>query len=132
MRILGRIVFLGIMLAALVLPLAAQSNRPIFIYIAENSGVGGTVGVFKVDSVTGALSPVQGSPFQAGVSTAGLAVDSTGRFVYVTDGGSNVRGYSVNATTGVLTPLPGSPYPAGGSTGPDPQIPIHQRRNPSP
>jgi 6-phosphogluconolactonase len=109
----GRIVFLGIFLAALVSPLAAQANRPIYLYATNySSGGPGTVSAFKVDLATGVLSPVRGSPFPAGSGPSGVVVDPTGRLVYVTNSGSNdIWGYSVDAATGVLTPLPGSPYP---------------------
>ena len=45
-------------------------------------------------------------------------MDSTGRFLYVTNNGSaNVSGYTVNPGTGALTAVRGSPFAAG--TGPE-------------
>jgi 6-phosphogluconolactonase len=46
----------------------------------------------------GALTPVSGSPYQAGVKPSALATDPTSRFVYVTDFASNeLIGYTVLA-----------------------------------
>lgn len=60
----------------------------------------------------GALTPLSGSPFVAGVKPSAIASDATSAHVYVTDFSSaNVRGYSVSS--GNLTPLGGSPFPAG-------------------
>jgi len=43
-----------------------------------------------------------------------VAVDPTGKFVYVANEGStNVSGYTLNATTGALTAISGSPFAAG-------------------
>jgi len=47
----------------------------------------------------GALTPVSGSPFQAGVKPSALVADPVSRFVYVTDFASNqLIGYSVLST----------------------------------
>jgi hypothetical protein len=49
-----------------------------------------------------------------------VAVDPTGKFVYVTNpdyttsGGDNVSAYTINAASGALTPVKGSPFSAGG------------------
>ena len=85
------------------------------VYVtAYDSSVTPNVGYvfgFSVGS-SGALSPLSGSPFAAGVKPSAIASDATSAYVYVTDFNSaNVRGYAVN--TGNLTPLSGSPFPAG-------------------
>src|ERR1700685_3568105 len=50
----------------------------------------------------GALTPVSGSPFQAGVKPSALASDPVSRFVYVTDFASNqLIGYHVLSTDGL-------------------------------
>ena len=75
----------------------------------------------SIDTSTGALSPVPGSPFAAGGSAPGpLAMDPTGKFLYC--GNSNtgfndatVSAFTVDASTGGLTPISGSPYSTGGS-----------------
>jgi 6-phosphogluconolactonase (cycloisomerase 2 family) len=43
-----------------------------------------------------------------------LAIDPTGKFVYVANGMSNdVSAYRLNAASGALTPVAGSPFAAG-------------------
>jgi 6-phosphogluconolactonase len=91
-----------------------------FAYVANlNSNVPGfgAVSAFSISS-NGALTPVPGSPFQAGLDPESLAVDPLGKFAYVANLNSNVPGsgtvsaFSIGAN-GALTPVPGSPFPAG-------------------
>ncbi len=61
----------------------------------------------------GALSPVAGSPWQAGVKPSAVTSDPTGRFVYVTDFASNdLIGYSV-LSSHVLNFLINGPFKTG-------------------
>jgi 6-phosphogluconolactonase len=76
-----------------------------FAYVAASGGIWG----YTISAVTGALTPITGSPFGPG----GLvAVDPAGKFAYVATFGS-IWGYTINATTGALTPIAGSPFAAG-------------------
>ena len=97
-------------------PLAAQTTRPIFLFSMEAKGVPtGTIHVFSVNSSTGAITEVPGSPFNAGLIPEQLVVDPTGRFVYVANEQSeDITAFSVDPSTGALTELPGSPFPIGG------------------
>ena len=115
MRTLIAAAVLSLFLAAFCSPLAPQSVRPIYLFSLEDSGVDhGPLHVFSVNSSSGALSEVSGSPFSVGLSPCCIAVDPTGRFVYVANSNSNdINAYSVSASTGTLTPLPGSPYLTG-------------------
>jgi 6-phosphogluconolactonase len=64
----------------------------------------------------GSLVPVPGSPFKVatGSDPQSLAVDSSGKFLYVTLAkAGKVAGFAINANTGALTPVPSSPFPAG-------------------
>lgn len=95
-----------------------------YVYVtAYDSSVTPTVGYvfgFSVDT-SGALTPLSGSPFAAGVKptaiTSGSLTSSSGTFVYVTDfANNNVLGYSVStatATAGNLISLAGSPFRSG-------------------
>jgi 6-phosphogluconolactonase (cycloisomerase 2 family) len=106
-----------LILTAVSSPLAAQASRPTFLFLLEGKGVPtGTIHVFRVDSSTGAITEVAGSPFNAGLIPNQLVVDPTGRFVYVTNQQSeDITAFSVDASTGALTELPGSPFPIGGA-----------------
>ncbi len=94
-------------------PLAAQTAQPIFLFSLEGNGAG-AVHVFGVNTSTGALTEVPGSPFNAGLMPEQLVVDPTGRFVYVANEHSeDITGFSVDASTGSLTELSGSAFTIG-------------------
>jgi 6-phosphogluconolactonase len=109
-------------------PFAAESNiKSIavdptgkFAYAGIQSGFSysgvPTIFAYVIDRRSGALKPVQGSPFSAGASSTGLAVDSTGRYLYSVDGLAHtgyVFGFDINPNNGALTPIEGSPFSAG-------------------
>jgi hypothetical protein len=71
---------------------------------------GGRVAVFSINSATGVLTPISGSPFAAAASPVSLAVNSAGTFAYGADGWGSVSGFSIDATSGALTDVPGSPF----------------------
>jgi 6-phosphogluconolactonase (cycloisomerase 2 family) len=80
----------------------------------------GNVSAYSIDVKSGALTPVQGSPFEAGSGPGGVAVDPTGKFAYVTDtyydsGSGSVSAYTINAATGALQQVTGSPFASGTS-----------------
>ncbi len=64
-----------------------------------------TISAFIIDTSTGYLTEVSGSPFAStGLAPIALTVDPNGTYLYVADNQSNaVSVYSINATTGVLT-----------------------------
>jgi hypothetical protein len=63
----------------------------------------------------GALTPVPGSPFTAGLFPVGITILPNGRFVYASGGDATgeLTAFGVGAA-GTLRPLPGSPFPTGG------------------
>ena len=75
---------------------------------------------FAVDSSTGALAPLSGSPFLVPVNAdfAGFAMHPSGKFLYASTGiaANGILAWSVDAATGSLTVLPGSPFEAGVAT----------------
>jgi DNA-binding beta-propeller fold protein YncE len=78
---------------------------------------GNTVSAYTIDSSSGALSAVSGSPFLAGKKPHDIAIDPRGKFLYVTNNaGNNLSAYTINSSTGALTAVGGSPFAAG--TGP--------------
>ena len=76
---------------------------------------------FKIDSATGALTAVPGSPFTPAVGTnipSNVAFDPSGRFAYLADVGgaqnpstNTISAYSIDAATGVPTFI--ASYPTG-------------------
>ena len=81
--------------------------------IADISDQSGNVSAYVVNATTGALTPVPGSPFAAGLQTFAVAIHPSSRFAYVANALSNdVSAYSIDAATGALTPIAGSPFAA--------------------
>jgi 6-phosphogluconolactonase (cycloisomerase 2 family) len=95
----------------------AVSPNGRFAYVAISSDAGiGAVSAYTINATTGALTPVPGSPFAAGLAPTSVAVSPNGRFAYVTNSdftANDVSAYTINASTGALTPVPGSPFAAG-------------------
>jgi 6-phosphogluconolactonase (cycloisomerase 2 family) len=82
-----------------------------FLYTANDQSIS-----FFAIGADGSLSQV-GSNLVTPVPTFNpqlLALDPTGRFLYVTGSGTEgVLGYSINSSTGALTIIPGGPFAAG-------------------
>ena len=116
MRTFGIAILSGFVFVVLCAPLAAQSNRPIYLFSLEINGAGSPpLHVFLVNPTTGALSEVSNSPFATGLGSCCIVVDPTGRFVYVANSNSkDITAYSVDASTGNLTRVPSSPFTTGG------------------
>jgi 6-phosphogluconolactonase len=84
-----------------------------FVYVTLSAT--NNIAAFSVDSATGTLTPVPGSPFAAGNSPAAFGL--SGNFLYaVNSGDGTVSGYGIDPSGGALTPLPGSPFGSGGGT----------------
>lgn len=82
-----------------------------FVYVASESG---TVSAYRIDQTTGALTAVEGSPFQAGIFPVDVKVHPSGQFVYVVNSGDGtVSAYKLIQGTGALVEVPGSPFQAG-------------------
>jgi 6-phosphogluconolactonase (cycloisomerase 2 family) len=116
----GRRLWLGILLG--VTCWGCASEPPRFVYAISGSAAA----AYRIDTKTGALAPVPGSPFPvAGSAFGGAAITPSGRFLYIAHRGAGPRGagtpaapgsvsaYAISAT-GALTPVPGSPFPAEG------------------
>jgi 6-phosphogluconolactonase (cycloisomerase 2 family) len=82
--------------------------------LVTNSGLPGSISVFAIDSSTGALTAIAGSPFYANDSPSEIVMPPAGNLVYVSNPSSGmVTGFTFNASTGVLTQVPGSPFFSG-------------------
>jgi 6-phosphogluconolactonase (cycloisomerase 2 family) len=71
------------------------------LYIKNDGGTGtGSLAAFSIDSATGALSPLSGSPFPLGASATGIAgLDPAGRFLYVANQGTCTVANGCNPST---------------------------------
>jgi 6-phosphogluconolactonase len=95
-----------------------------FAYVTNLDSYTGVAGVsgYAINAANGALTQVNGSPFQASFGPLGVAVDPTGKFAYVTNIGLGTSGnpgsisaYRVKVVSGALTQVKGSPFAAGTS-----------------
>ena len=90
-----------------------------FAYVANSCVSGndcsvGSVSAYTINSSSGALRAVAGSPFAAGSGPDSVTVDPSGRFAYVANSGDNtVSAYDINSSTGALSAVSGSPFAAG-------------------
>jgi 6-phosphogluconolactonase (cycloisomerase 2 family) len=80
-----------------------------FVYVANSFG--NTVSGWTINSTSGALTAIPGSPFGGTTfsntaTVAALAIDPSGQFLYGTDSTNNdVVAFAINPTTGALTAL---------------------------
>jgi 6-phosphogluconolactonase len=78
-----------------------------FLFGLSGASSGSVISAFTIGS-DGTLTPVSGSPFAAVPSdiSGGLAVDPSGKFLYVAGGNAAfILGLSIDGTTGAVTPL---------------------------
>jgi 6-phosphogluconolactonase len=111
-------------LTASAAPVVHDDNQPLslvinpagkFLFTSNHSDPSGRgFSVFSIDSATGALSEIQGSPFTFGqnVGPAGVVLNGDGSVLYAALNAGQVAALNVNSTTGALSALPGSPFPA--------------------
>jgi 6-phosphogluconolactonase len=64
---------------------------------------------FAADGATGALSPVPGNPFFAGMNPSAVAIEPAGKFAYVTNqAAASVSSFAIDAATGALSSTGGA------------------------
>jgi 6-phosphogluconolactonase (cycloisomerase 2 family) len=93
-------------------PGASSDNQAIDVALDPGGGhlyasaQAGTVTAYSIDTTTGVFGSVPGSPFAAGTLPYALAVDPTGRFVYVgNDDAQQVSVFSIAPGNGALQPV---------------------------
>ena len=75
------------------------------------------IGVYRLDSGTGVLAQVPGSPFRAvGRSPFFIAFHPSGRYVYIASRFDGILAFAFDQNSGALTPVDGMPYPSGKRT----------------
>ncbi len=90
-----------------------------FLYIAMAGATGtGTQLVGQIiNTTTGGLSPIPGSPFTVGNEPTQVAIDPAGKFLFASNLADNtVSVFTINTNSGALTPVASSPF----MTGPNP------------
>jgi 6-phosphogluconolactonase (cycloisomerase 2 family) len=78
----------------------SASGRNAYVAVPQ----GNAIAAFRVNSHSGDLTRVLGSPFAGGTSPAAIAVHPSGKFVYAANqGGNDVSLFTVNSNTGELS-----------------------------
>ena len=81
-----------------------------FLYASTSAAANGVL-AWAVDSGTGTLTVLPGSPFAAGTTPSGVTIDPTGRFLYSSNGAAGgILGFAIDAGSGILSPMNGSPF----------------------
>jgi len=89
-----------------------------FIYAGNVGGVPpATISGFAIDSSSGALTPVPGSPFPTpiGFFPFGFALHPLGKFLYA-DIGTGIEGWVIDSAGALTTIVPGSPFGVGSTS----------------
>ncbi|MGC2197912.1 MAG: beta-propeller fold lactonase family protein [Terriglobales bacterium] len=91
------------------------AGKFVIVVSSGSSTLFGSIAVFTLDSTSGALTPVSGSPFHTGVDPASVTVDPSGKFVFTANTADATVSAFTLATSGALTPVANSPFPSGGN-----------------
>lgn len=88
----------------------AISQDDKYLYLATSVGID----AFSIDSTTGSLTKVSGSPFGASAGIAFAISTPASGFLYETTTGQStpISGYSIDSSTGALAPLPSASSPS--------------------
>jgi len=88
------------------------TNPPRFAYVANRGS--NDISAYSVDTATGTLAPMVGSPFAAGNFPVAIAVDQTGHFAYVVNQmDATLSAFSIDRDSGALNEVAGSPFATG-------------------
>jgi len=83
-------------------------------YLLVTNSFSNDVSVFSIDSSTGALQEIQGSPFYANYNPMEILITPSGQFVYVTNPTIGmVTAFTFDSSSGALTTVQGSPFISG-------------------
>ena len=70
---------------------------------------GNSISVYHIDTSTGKLTQIKGSPFATGGLPRHIAINPSGTFAYVANAGGT-SAYRINSASGALTQITGSPF----------------------
>lgn len=88
---------------------AVVSPNGKYLFVANfSTNNTGSISVFTINTTTGALTPITGSPFTGSGPANGITINPAGTVLFVAANG--VDAYSINSSTGALTAVSGSPF----------------------
>jgi 6-phosphogluconolactonase len=86
---------------------AVLDGKGKFLYAPLLSG---GVAALALNSSTGTLTDVPGSPFPTSNEPANITADPAGKFIYICDADGSIDGFAIDATSGALTTVMASPF----------------------
>ena len=103
----------GLLTELNVIPLSSAASRVAldaegkYLYaVAIGLGPPGQAYGFSIDAASGALAPVEGTPFELSNAAGTFSFDPSGRFLYQSNlGGQSIDAYSVDRATGKVTKI---------------------------
>ncbi len=115
-----RILRLLLLQAALAASAAAQTPQQQYVFDSVPvTNTTSRVGAYAKNGQTGALSAVAGSPFADNLQGGAMAIDGSGRFLFVINPStSNISMLQIDQSTGSLAEVPGSPFSTGPTENP--------------
>jgi len=94
------------------------SGKYLYVGLGGTAAANDFVAAFSINSSTGALTAVPGSPFSAGNGSFSVAVDPSGKYVYTANTVDNtISAFAIDLSTGALTSVSGSPFATGATSG---------------
>jgi 6-phosphogluconolactonase (cycloisomerase 2 family) len=98
-------------------PFSAGTN-PTTLVLAGNflyagNSLDGTISGYSINSNTGVLTPLSGSPFA--IAALSMATDSFGEYLYIAEP-AGIQAFSIDYASGALTPVSGSLILGSGAT----------------
>jgi 6-phosphogluconolactonase (cycloisomerase 2 family) len=90
------------------LPRAGVSDpKGTYLFLSDTESSGpGTLSVFRIDRTTQTVVVPLGTPIATGTNPVSIAVDTSGKFIYIANYDSNnISVFSINYGTGVLMPV---------------------------
>jgi 6-phosphogluconolactonase len=84
-----------------------------FLYVGMSGTVNANNGIsgFIIDSGSGVLTQITGSPFTTGSDPQGIASDPAGKFLFTANShDSTVSSFAIDSVSGALSPVSGSPF----------------------
>lgn len=82
-----------------------------FIYVSNPGS--NQISAYSINTLTGYLTQIPGSPFSTDESPMALVAEPSGKFLYAANSKGTVSGFVINSITGNLVPITGSPFLAG-------------------
>jgi 6-phosphogluconolactonase (cycloisomerase 2 family) len=96
------------------------AGKFLYVVIAKPTGLPDDTSVvegYSIDSTSGALTKITGSPFDAGVDPVFAMVDPSGRFLFVANYiPQEISEWVIDPDTGALAPVAGSPFGVPGAS----------------